>query len=236
MGDAQGRGHGAVASRDAVADERDRRADERDRRAAARDLLAAPEQQVERRAAWADRRAAAADRRAAASDRRAAAEDRERAETDELTGAMRRGSGLDALRRAVKRAHRTSEPLVVAFVDVDGLKWVNDAHGHAAGDTLLRTVVRATLANIRSYDVVIRYGGDEFLCALEGVSLERAGLRMAAIRKTLDDELGGASITVGLASIEPDDTVDDLVARADRAFYAQRTRGRFGPRASDHVR
>ena len=225
-----------MADRDAVADERDRRADERDRRAADRESLAGPGPQAERRAASADRYAAAADRRAAASDRRAAAADRERADTDELTAAMRRGSGLNALRRAVERAHRADESLVVAFADVDGLKRVNDAYGHAAGDTLLRTVVRAVFANIRSYDLVIRYGGDEFVCVLAGVSLERARHRMAAIRKTLREELDGASITIGLAHLEPGETVDELVARADRTLYAQRTRRRFGPRPSGEVR
>ena len=148
---------------------------------------------------------------------------------------MRRGSGLDALRRAIERAHRADEPLVVAFVDVDGLKRVNDAHedGHAAGDELLRTLVRAMFANIRSYDLVIRYGGDEFLCALEGVSLERARHRMTAIRKALREELSRPAITVGLAALEPGETVDQLVARADRALYAQRTERRFAPRSSD---
>jgi len=236
MGYAENSGHGVASNRDAVAEERDRRADERDRRAGARESRSGPGEPADACEAAADRRAAAADRRAAASDRRAAAADRERADTDELTGAMRRGSGLDALRRAVERAHRADERLVVAFVDVDGLKRVNDTHGHAAGDALLRGVVRAMFADVRSYDLVIRYGGDEFLCALEGMSLERARHRMAAIRTALREELGGVVITVGLAALEPGETVDELVARADRALYAQRTRRRFAPGSPEDVR
>ena len=68
--------------------------------------------------------------------------------------------------RDLARARRAQQPLLVAFVDVDGLKAVNDEYGHAAGDTLLRAVVTALSSMLRPYDVVIRYGGDEFICVL----------------------------------------------------------------------
>ena len=234
MTKAEDPGRRPLAERDATAAERDRRALERDRRAAHRDTLADGEQETDRRAAAVDRqaaavdrRAAAADRRAAAADRQAAAADRERADTDELTGAMRRGSGLDALRRAIARAHRSAEPLAVAFIDVDGLKHVNDAQGHAAGDRLLRTVVGSVEANLRSYDLVIRYGGDEFVCVLEGMSVQHAGRRIAAINEALRAELGGAAITAGLVGLESGEGADDVLARADRALYARRAERRF---------
>ena len=63
------------------------------------------------------------------------------------------------------RAKRTQRSFVLAFIDVDGLKTTNDSLGHAAGDELLRRVVDTVRDHLRSYDLIVRFGGDEFLCA-----------------------------------------------------------------------
>ena len=108
----------------------------RDRERAAADRAGAATQ---RAAAARDREFAARDRELAAADRAHAAAEIAAAGVDEMTGALRRGVGLASLRREVARAHRNGEPLVLAFVDVDGLKAVNDTRGHHAGDLLLES-------------------------------------------------------------------------------------------------
>ncbi|MBD0291178.1 MAG: GGDEF domain-containing protein, partial [Thermoleophilia bacterium] len=176
-----------------------------------------------------DRARAAADRAKAADDRARAARDRERAArqradsadklklatTDELTGAWTRKFGLEALSRELERTHRTGEKLLLAFVDVDRLKKVNDRHGHLAGDALLRLVGTTARANLRRYDVIVRYGGDELLCGLPNVNPLEARGRMEKISAAVRGASDGHSVTFGLAAAEPRDTLEDVIARAD---------------------
>jgi diguanylate cyclase (GGDEF)-like protein len=220
---------GAADERDRTAERRDREADERDRAAEGRDradgrsLLRDRERAAGyRELAARDRRLAARDRRLAAHDRRRAARDRRQAGLDGLTGALRRERGLIDLQREIDRARRSDGRLVLAFVDVDGLKTVNDDHGHAAGDQLLCDVAAALLNGLRSYDLVVRYGGDEFVCALPGTSLDGAKRRFHEVGRALAEKNLGASMSTGLAELADPDTLDDLTARADAALYAGR--------------
>jgi diguanylate cyclase (GGDEF)-like protein len=241
-----------AAARDRRADARDARAAERDARAAERDARAAEREREERaRAAAAgrvdplliadqvlarrDRSAAARDRFHAKSDRAAARLDRivsanERVESsiDGLTGAYRRDAGLLALEHEIARAHRTGESFVLAFVDVNNLKVRNDLHGHIAGDRLLRKIADTLRANVRSYDLVVRYGGDEFICGFPALDVNDGAERFARINEDLaaSDE---ASVAFGLAELELGDSLTELVAKADALMYAnryQRTRER----------
>jgi len=215
--------------RDRTADARDRAADERDRaadacdRADARSSLPDPERGArDREHAAHDRRLAAHDRRLAAHDRRLAARDREQAGLDGLTGALRRERGAMDLQREIDRARRSDGRLVVAFVDVDGLKAINDEHGHAAGDQLLRDVAAALLNGLRSYDLVVRYGGDEFVCALPGTNLDGAKRRFAEVATMLAEKNPRASVSTGLAELAEPDSLEELTARADAALSAGR--------------
>ena len=104
------------------------------------------------------------------------------AHLDDLTGAYRRGMGEEALRGEIDRARRSDERLVLAIVDVDGLKEVNDEFGHEAGDGLLQDLVESIRANVRSYEPIVRLGGDEFACAIAGIDVEGAAERFAIIR------------------------------------------------------
>ncbi len=134
-------------------------------------------------------------------------------ETDALTGARARAPGLRDLEVEINRARRTNGRLAVAYVDLIGLKTVNDTQGHSAGDALLETAVTITRSHLRSYDMVIRVGGDEFVCVMSGATVEDAGRRLAQIRTEADRS--GFGIKFGIAALGPEDTTSDLIERAD---------------------
>ena len=224
--------------RDLTATDRDRTAEGRDEAGRARDALstdlapassetqAALVRQLEllREQASADRARAAADRARAAADRANAARERDRLEAelrsahlDALTGAYRREMGRMALTHEIDRARRSDGRFVVAFVDVDRLKIVNDREGHAAGDRVLETVVREIRSRLRSFDPIIRYGGDEFVCGLGGTDLEEAKRRFNLIGDAIEAD-ARVGISVGLAALEVGDTADQLTERADAAM------------------
>ncbi|HEY8837825.1 MAG TPA: GGDEF domain-containing protein, partial [Dehalococcoidia bacterium] len=165
------------------------------------------------------------DRQIAAEDRAQAARDREDSGTDELTGTSRRGAGLAAIAREINRAARDNGEVVAAYVDVDGLKTTNDTMGHTAGDTLLVAVANSLRACLRSYDVITRVGGDEFVCVLPGISVENARRRFEAVSEMLAAVLTGASITVGFARLQEGDSTDGLIQRADDEVSRARRRG-----------
>jgi diguanylate cyclase (GGDEF)-like protein len=169
-----------------------------------------------------DRTDAGLDRDTASADRGAAATDREHASLDSLTGVYRRGAGSLELEREIARARRTGQPLVLAFIDVDGLKAVNDTHGHPAGDQLLIAVAQQLRAHLRSYDLIIRYGGDEFLCVVTGLNLPDVTRRLDFVNGVLAEAPSSGSVTVGLSALQPEDSLDDLVDRADAALYELR--------------
>jgi diguanylate cyclase (GGDEF)-like protein len=224
----------AAAARDQVSEMLDRDVEALDAEWST-DGPAGPEARRDRatraRAASAEARArAAADRRSAAADRRRAAKDREEARVereamlhrlaaakmDPLTGAHVRAPGLEELEHEIDRARRTTGVLAVAYVDLVGLKQVNDARGHAAGDELLKDAVRVLRSHLRSYDAIVRVGGDEFVCVMSGTPLESARQRFDAIRAT--SIASGCTIRFGIAELCSEDDADSLIDRADQAL------------------
>jgi diguanylate cyclase (GGDEF)-like protein len=223
----------SAEERDRAAEERDRESEERDSAAAERDRVAekranAPAERTTSHDGLAvlARDAAASDREASARDREASARDRAHAGVDGLTGALRRGRGLIDLQREIDRTRRSDARLVLAFVDVDGLKAVNDAEGHAAGDQLLREVALALTARLRPYDLLVRYGGDEFICTLSGGDIHGGRRRLDEVARDLTQRIPAASFGAGLAVLAGEDTLDELIARADAALYAGRRESR----------
>lgn len=217
--------------RDDVADARDEAGRARDARVGSlADALDQPNGAITKQLfrlgleAASDRARAAEDRQRAAADRANAAREKvgledalRSAHLDELTGAYRREMGRLALTQEIDRARRADGRLVVAFVDVDGLKQVNDREGHAAGDRALQAVVRAIRTRLRSFDPITRYGGDEFVCGLGSTDLAEAGHRFETIADAVmvDANIG---ISVGLVALGAGDTADRLTERADAAM------------------
>jgi diguanylate cyclase (GGDEF)-like protein len=150
----------------------------------------------------------------------------EAAHHDGLTGTWLRHAGRKLLEQELLRAGRTDTPLSIGFVDVDGLKALNDTAGHAAGDQALVAVARALLSGLRGYDHVIRWGGDEFLCVLPAVTHNEAVRRLEEARTSLLVEQG-IGISLGIVERHAGEGVEALVARADQALYVGRAqRGR----------
>jgi diguanylate cyclase (GGDEF)-like protein len=222
-----------AGSRDLAADARDRVAGEQEealmateesRDSTIRALLVASggvrdEAAADRADAASDRQRAAADRAQAGADSGQARIELEHAQLDSLTGAYMRDLGLLTLQNEIDRSRRSGEPFVLAYVDVDGLKEVNDRHGHAAGDEMLRDVVGAIHKHLRSYDPIVRVGGDEFVCALAGSTPVEARRRFREMGATLERSPLAGSISVGFAALRPDDTLAQLTERGDADLY-----------------
>ncbi len=209
---------GDLDQRDELLDKRTLRVQDLRARASMARTRAAEDRDRARR----DRERAARDRELAACDRDQAARQWRQAGTDELTGTRRRGVGLEELENEIERARRTGGSLVAVYVDVDGLKSVNDALGHHAGDALLCEVADALKRHMRSYDLVVRLGGDEFLCALPDVSLEEAHSRVNHLNAELHRGPSAGSVSTGFAELRGDDSKESLVDRADRELLANR--------------
>jgi diguanylate cyclase (GGDEF)-like protein len=210
----------ALDGRDAISDRHTLRVQElRGRAAEARKRAAS-----DRRRAAQEREHATRDREQAARDREDAARDRELAGADELTGARRRGVGLDEIQREIDRARRTEEGLVAAYVDVDNLKAVNDNISHLAGDELLREVVDRLRHHMRSYDLIVRVGGDEFVCALPGVTLMEARRRFDEVCSELHEGPAVGSISFGISELRDGESPEELIHRADLELQAARGR------------
>jgi len=147
------------------------------------------------------------------------------ARTDALTGCLNHSAMHDALSREIERCRRKGHALSLVILDLDEFKQVNERHGHPAGDDVLRQVGEALRETVRAYDLVARYGGDEFaviaMDADEATATEVAGRAVEAIRRALGS-LGSAgqatAATAGVAQWRDGDSPADLIGRADRAL------------------
>jgi diguanylate cyclase (GGDEF)-like protein len=165
------------------------------------------------------------DRVASEADRILSARERSEYVVDELTGARRRAAGLFELEREIVRARRTGQPFTLAFVDIDGLKAVNDSRGHASGDELLVLVADTIRVHVRPQDLIVRYGGDEFLCGLIGLGIVEATKRFDLVNVELALSRH-SSVTAGLAEMAEPDSLSALIDRADEDLYDKRKQRR----------
>ena len=154
------------------------------------------------------------------------------ASQDELTGALSRSSGRQTLEREMQRTARSGEALSIVFLDVDGLKKVNDEHGHGIGDRLLARLGETFTTALRPYDLAIRWGGDEFVLVLPECDRGRAEAVAGRLRREFQHATA-YSLTCGTAQRAEDDDVVSLVARADAAMYQAKRAGRPAPEDQD---
>jgi len=155
----------------------------------------------------------------------------EKASQDHLTGLLNRRGGEEALAREASRSARRHTPVSLVMVDIDHFKRVNDEHGHAAGDRVLRATAQLVKKQLRPYDHVIRWGGEEILVVLpdtsgfQGVMIAER-LRTAIAANRID---GGPSVTVSLGVAElihDGGTPEVALAAADAALYRAKASGR----------
>jgi diguanylate cyclase (GGDEF)-like protein len=149
------------------------------------------------------------------------------ADTDTLTPLANRRAFLRRLDHAIRHADRHGTSAALIFIDLDGLKTINDAHGHLAGDAALCHVAAQLKSGLRATDMVARIGGDEFALILDHASDADARMRMdhlvAELARTPFAENSieiAVSLSWGLTIISSADSVDEAIARADAAMYA----------------
>jgi diguanylate cyclase (GGDEF)-like protein len=171
---------------------------------------------------------------AALADMRLRVDELERlVDSDTLTPLPNRRRFLRELDRVVQHGRRYKTPAFVMFVDLDGLKAINDAYGHLAGDAALIHVAEMLSTMLRTTDVVARIGGDEFGLLLEHLDEAAARDKAAKLVEAVAAsplEIGGRqvplSVSIGIAQVSPDDDSDAVLARADAAMYAAKPQGR----------
>ncbi len=152
------------------------------------------------------------------------------ASTDQLTGLFNRHYGAQLLNEAHRDALLENSPLSLIICDIDHFKQVNDQHGHLAGDRVLRSIAQVLKQTVRSTDLLMRWGGEEFVILLKNCDIASARLRGEQIRSQVesfrDDAVEPFTVSLGAASLKASESIDDLLARSDKALYASKRNGR----------
>jgi diguanylate cyclase (GGDEF)-like protein len=154
---------------------------------------------------------------------------------DSLTSLLNRGVIVDSLARELTRTRREGRCTVVMLADLDHFKAVNDGHGHLVGDEVLKEVARRLLASVRSYDLVGRYGGEEFLIVLNNCDSSQAFERAEEVRRgiagsPIQTSYGPLHITMSIGVLASRDwelnLVEDILSETDSALYKAKADGR----------
>jgi diguanylate cyclase (GGDEF)-like protein len=152
------------------------------------------------------------------------------AETDPLTGVANRRGGEKHIANEISRAKREKRPLSCILIDLDRFKLVNDTFGHQAGDQLLRDISNLLRRTVRAYDILVRWGGEEFLLVLPGVDRDVARVLAERVRiavEALDTHgIGPVTLSAGVANFENDYDFSSTLKTADRRLYQAKASGR----------
>lgn len=144
---------------------------------------------------------------------------------DPLTGLHNRRYAQDRLAAEIARAQRLRTSLTVLAIDIDELKRINDRHGHAAGDLVLKVFGQRLAKAIRGSDLAVRIGGDEFVVLLPECDLEQVRIvleRLSGIEVTFDSENVAVRFSAGWANYQAGETAEQFLDRADRALYEEK--------------
>lgn len=154
----------------------------------------------------------------------------QRAEYDELTNLYSRRMFFDLFKHDLVQAERRSFPISILLLDIDNFKMINDAHGHPAGDEVLKVVAHTCHNTLRKNDVLGRVGGEEFACLLPNTNQREAALVAEKIRKAIAglsfDFLPCCTISIGVAEFVAGDSSSSMYKRADQALYLAKEQGR----------
>lgn len=152
---------------------------------------------------------------------------------DQLTGALNRRGMDEAFEREATRSDRSQSPLCLALLDIDNFKRLNDTLGHQAGDSALIHLSKVIQAALRPSDSVARYGGEEFVILLPDVGLEEAAATIERLQRELTkqfflhaNERILVTFSAGVAQRAPQETQEDVIARADKAMYRAKKEGK----------
>lgn len=153
---------------------------------------------------------------------------------DGLTGLYNRKFFDELITQEILSARRYKRPLTLAMIDVDKFKLINDTHGHAAGDTVLRNLAAKMKSLLRASDTICRYGGEEFVLILPNITFENSSALLDRLRRAIEiletDISGGikvcVTVSVGLAALQEGLTAGQLVNRADESLYSSKHSGR----------
>jgi diguanylate cyclase (GGDEF)-like protein len=152
---------------------------------------------------------------------------------DFLTGIMNRRAIIERLKQEMARSHRESSFLCLAMLDIDHFKNVNDTHGHHFGDQVLVEFVARVQSVLREYDVLGRFGGEEFLLIIPGTDLSHAGeicerIRFAVGMKelTIDTQRLHITVSIGVGAWNGETSLDQLITLVDDALYKAKGQGR----------
>jgi diguanylate cyclase len=152
---------------------------------------------------------------------------------DQLTGLYNRRSGEQRLAQEISRAQRHGRPLTILLMDIDGLKLMNDTHGHAAGDTALKGFADRLQRAIRGSDLAVRLGGDEFMALLPECRAEEVRHVLARIEGfefDCNDQKIRLHFSRGWTDYRSGESSQELLLRADKELYADKRAGKQGNR------
>jgi len=153
---------------------------------------------------------------------------------DHLTGVWNRHAMSYMINKEHERARRTGNENVVAILDFDDFKKINDLHGHIAGDRVLKTAIQFFVKNLRKYDIIFRYGGDEFLLLFPETNINHACELLDRLRQELNQipikvsntNKINISVSIGISKMDGKSTSTEAIKMADNALIEAKTQGR----------